>query len=495
MPALRVRATHTPVRSPLNTARFPPSPVIIAPTPRTFTFAGHNQVSASPSHSPSKSPFEHDLRAVDLSRSSPSTPVSLRDVECRSAPPQSTFSRIVFPVSETKSSSPARQMPYPTSRAGTPIEERRPKKGDDDYVKRPENSFILFRRQCCEDLAAASALPSPASASTAPKKHRQADLSRTISQRWKALSPEERSHWEALANEKKREHEQLHPNYVYRPRRTGAKNRSSVPSAAEPASISMQSSAPPLQATEFVLPRAPAHSATAPTSLPIQASLAHAQSTSVPGAGDSGDDPMSLMAMMLELQRGVENQTGGFDYVPTKFGIFEPSSLLPPPPPAAVGGALLSPASSADSSPYTLCTSFPPSVFTSTSFADTQPPAAPPDDMGLGLYEPAASTQAVGDSVSGYEYTQQAPAWFVSSPWSSELCRPAAGDFELTQISGVQLAFPGGETVFQLPGGDAEFEFIALQREDAKSVDGEFNMNAPDFSSGASFEDVFSLRA
>ncbi|KAH9991886.1 hypothetical protein BJV77DRAFT_906672, partial [Russula vinacea] len=31
------------------------------------------------------------------------------------------------------------------------ISERRPKKGDEDYIKRPENAFILFRRKCCED--------------------------------------------------------------------------------------------------------------------------------------------------------------------------------------------------------------------------------------------------------------------------------------------------------------------------------------------------------
>ena len=29
--------------------------------------------------------------------------------------------------------------------------ERRPKKGDDDYIKRPENAFILFRRRKCEE--------------------------------------------------------------------------------------------------------------------------------------------------------------------------------------------------------------------------------------------------------------------------------------------------------------------------------------------------------
>ncbi|KAJ7753329.1 hypothetical protein DFH07DRAFT_692609, partial [Mycena maculata] len=81
---------------------------------------------------------------------------------------------------------------------------------------RLENAFILFRRKYCEDHALGLTTPS-ASISTPSSKLRQADLSKTISQQWKALSPEERSYWEALAKEKKREHEMLHPNYVYRP--------------------------------------------------------------------------------------------------------------------------------------------------------------------------------------------------------------------------------------------------------------------------------------
>jgi len=45
-------------------------------------------------------------------------------------------------------------------------------------------------------------------------------LSKTISQQWKALSADERLYWEELAKEKKKEHEQMYPNYVYRPQRS-----------------------------------------------------------------------------------------------------------------------------------------------------------------------------------------------------------------------------------------------------------------------------------
>ncbi|KAJ7144444.1 hypothetical protein C8R44DRAFT_567707, partial [Mycena epipterygia] len=55
------------------------------------------------------------------------------------------------------------------------------------------------------------------------KKQRQANLSKMISQHWKALGPAQHGKWEALAKEKRREHEMLHPNWVYRPQRSSAK--------------------------------------------------------------------------------------------------------------------------------------------------------------------------------------------------------------------------------------------------------------------------------
>ena len=101
--------------------------------------------------------------------------------------------------------------------------DRRPKKGDEDYIKRPENAFILFRRKCCEDRQLAHE-EAAHSAEGPAKKQRQADLSKTISQQWKSLSPEERQYWEDLAKEKKKEHEMMYPNYVYRPQRTKGKD-------------------------------------------------------------------------------------------------------------------------------------------------------------------------------------------------------------------------------------------------------------------------------
>ena len=128
--------------------------------------------------------------------------------------------RTVSPVSLLPSSSTCHASPSSHKRRKSSVssDEHRPKKGDEDYVKRPENAFILFRRHCCEERQAAAE-----EADTPAKKQRQADLSKTISQQWKSLSAEERQVWEDRAKEKKKEHEQLHPNYVYRPQRSKGK--------------------------------------------------------------------------------------------------------------------------------------------------------------------------------------------------------------------------------------------------------------------------------
>jgi hypothetical protein len=194
----------------------PPTVSIIAPTPRAFTFP-INTGPFPPSHvspfsSPSASPFEPETR-------SPITPVSTPPL-VRTYTPSSELS------SPTSSSlySPSSHWRRRKSSTGSAIteSERRPKKGDGDYIKRPENAFILFRRKCVEDRLQAATDEAETSGSgekTKVKKQRQADLSKMISQQWKALSAEEKSHWEDLAKQKKKEHEEMYPNYVYRPQR------------------------------------------------------------------------------------------------------------------------------------------------------------------------------------------------------------------------------------------------------------------------------------
>jgi hypothetical protein len=116
-----------------------------------------------------------------------------------------------------------------------------PKKGDPDYVKRPENAFMLFRSKRAEEIALQRP-PSPVEnrfetvgnggkklskrAKMRGKRQRQAELSKLISSQWRALSAEDRAHWDALAREKKREHAEKHPDYVFRPQKKEPKKRS-----------------------------------------------------------------------------------------------------------------------------------------------------------------------------------------------------------------------------------------------------------------------------
>ncbi|KZT69139.1 hypothetical protein DAEQUDRAFT_738261 [Daedalea quercina L-15889] len=203
MPAYRTRETSSRPLEVATDAPHPPPPptvAIISPTPRAFTFPINNDVHFA---SPSSSPFEPDLKSV-----------------CTPPPPPRAFSPTSSIGSDASSilstpSARSSQASHKRRRStASDIVERRPKKGDEDYIKRPENAFILFRRKCCEDRQAADE-----AAEEPVKKQRQADLSKAISQQWKSLPAEERAYWEDLAKEKKKEHEAMYPNYVYRPQR------------------------------------------------------------------------------------------------------------------------------------------------------------------------------------------------------------------------------------------------------------------------------------
>ncbi|TFK63608.1 hypothetical protein BDN72DRAFT_861977 [Pluteus cervinus] len=208
MPALRTRDTH-PLEVTTD-APVLPALSIISPTPRTFSFPPtHNLSADSPYSSPSHTP--------DLYPPTCSSPTqymrTLSPIDTLCA----TGSQLPTPTSHKRRKSTS------TSMVSEMDHDRRPKKGDQGYIKRPENAFILFRRKCCEERQAA--LDEAAAEGAAPsKKQRQADLSKTISLQWKTLPTEERQYWEQMAKERKKEHEQMYPNYVYRPQRTREKD-------------------------------------------------------------------------------------------------------------------------------------------------------------------------------------------------------------------------------------------------------------------------------
>ncbi|KAG9308228.1 hypothetical protein JVU11DRAFT_12246 [Chiua virens] len=226
MPALRTRDTPSQSLEVITDTMHPPTLAILSPTPRAASFP-LNQTESCPYSSPISSPFEPDLRKLTLSPSKPTLVRTLSPVS-----PSETESCITSSRTSMFSTTPSTTSSLSTFPASPSSSHKRRKsstqKGDDDYIKRPENAFILFRRKCCEDRQAAQeeapAVDGPA------KKQRQADLSKTISQQWKALSPEERLYWEELAKEKKKEHEQMYPNYVIdlKGPRIGRERRESV---------------------------------------------------------------------------------------------------------------------------------------------------------------------------------------------------------------------------------------------------------------------------
>ncbi|KAJ7191759.1 hypothetical protein GGX14DRAFT_578631 [Mycena pura] len=71
-------------------------------------------------------------------------------------------------------------------------------------VRRPRNSFMLFRSWCCKENAHGRTQP-------------RANLNDSIRAQWKALSSEQREWWKARAEEEKKEHAARHPGYKYRP--------------------------------------------------------------------------------------------------------------------------------------------------------------------------------------------------------------------------------------------------------------------------------------
>ncbi|KAG1788723.1 uncharacterized protein HD556DRAFT_839359 [Suillus plorans] len=221
MPAFRTHDTPSQSLEVITDAIQPPTLAIISPTPRAFTFPV-DKSETCPYSSPANSPFEPDLRKLTLTPSHPTLVRTLSPLSPSSSTSQGSTSVFSSTSSFTLSSGPGSPSSHKRRKSSICSDiERRPRKGDEDYIKRPENAFILFRRKCCEERQQAQEEAVSAAYADAPtKKQRQADLSKTISQQWKALSAEERLYWEEQAKEKKKEHEQMYPNYVYRPQRS-----------------------------------------------------------------------------------------------------------------------------------------------------------------------------------------------------------------------------------------------------------------------------------
>jgi hypothetical protein len=243
-------STAAPLEVTTDATPAAPALTLTSATPLAFTFSSASAPAPYNSHLESYPAVHHHhslkpalrLQTPPLLRSpSPMSPAS---------PASDTSPVFSSPASSIAGRSPVRgESSHERSRSRSPLprpspakrrrstanahEESsvRPTKGDKDYVKRPENAFILFRRKCVEERLQEQEAAEAAAATSStpkPKRSRQADLSKMISQQWKGLTQEERTHWEDLAKEKKREHERLHPGYVYRPQRKEVKKPAPV---------------------------------------------------------------------------------------------------------------------------------------------------------------------------------------------------------------------------------------------------------------------------
>ncbi|KAG6370403.1 hypothetical protein JVT61DRAFT_12124 [Boletus reticuloceps] len=187
MPALRTRDTPSQSLKVIMDTIQPPSLAIVSPTSRAISFL-FNQTETIPYASPTSSLFEPDLRKLTLSPSKSTliTPISPSNTSSTTSSCTSVFP--TMPSMTSLSTFPALPSSSHKRRKSSTCSdlERQPKKGDEDYIKRPDSAFILCRRKCCEDRQAT--VEEAAAADGPTKKQRQADLSKTISQQWKALS-------------------------------------------------------------------------------------------------------------------------------------------------------------------------------------------------------------------------------------------------------------------------------------------------------------------
>ncbi|KAG6865501.1 hypothetical protein C0991_002100 [Blastosporella zonata] len=310
------------------------------------------------------------------------------------------------------------------------IVERRPKKGDNDYIKRPENAFILFRRKCCEDRQAAQEEAS----SDSLKKPRQADLSKTISQQWRSLSTDERQYWEQLAKEKKKEHEALHPNYVYRPQRAKDKNGRSI-SRKPKGRRGSECDEPDSDGVSFMVPVvAPHHrhhgrSASAPTPPPYQSIQVPNVYHMTPSCPTSPSTSPSLLPMISRRSSHPDHED------PMSFD-FHPSYTQP----SAFGGFEIQPSE------------FLQGMFSMAGLQTREslhPLDVSPEIMLLPAHQFPSPSSSVGTSSSG-----------PSSPYNGPLT-----PYSAMLPNGYDLPNEGS---FPAPGSQAEFDLMQRQQEDAQ---------------------------
>lgn len=88
-------------------------------------------------------------------------------------------------------------------------------KGHSNYIPRPKNAFILYRQHLHQFL-----FPKDKAMLGSQDSFKTNSLvSREIGRRWRSLSPQEKKHWQDLADNEKELHKEKYPGYKYVPRK------------------------------------------------------------------------------------------------------------------------------------------------------------------------------------------------------------------------------------------------------------------------------------
>lgn len=461
MPAFRTHDTPSQSLEVITDAIQPPTLAIISPTPRAFTFP-IDKSETCPYSSPANSPFEPDLRKLTLTPSHPTLVRTLSPLSPSSSTSQGSTSVFSSTSSFTLSSGPGSPSSHKRRKSSICSDiERRPRKGDEDYIKRPENAFILFRRKCCEERQQAQEEAVSAAYADAPtKKQRQADLSKTISQQWKALSAEERLYWEEQAKEKKKEHEQMYPNYVYRPQRSKDKKGKKSKRGEFEHETDCESS------ISFVLPLSPptvmkhGRSASAPTPPPARQTI-QVPTVYMPSCPTSPSLLPMISRRASHPDHGMNSSASQFDFLPQQqfshpnaymsgvdangfyHGMFEnpsaphPLSISTDMSMLQASQQMVSPVSSiasasscAHSGPYTPINCMPPAFSYHEDLASC---------MNDGELDSPMSGSPLDNVHFGYpEYS-----WEGQGAWESHSDLLAGDEFDLSAIPPIQLGMPG----------------------------------------------------
>lgn len=194
---------HSPALSASNHRHHPYGP---GPSSRSRSNTTHSDFSGI---------SDSDVGSMDLDFDELESEVYASSVGSIGPHPDFSFGTNAFPLAPPTSAKPT-GLP-----AGSKPKVSHARKTPEGHVKRPPNAFILFRSHCCAPTADPGQLDAPGT----PNAQQLQDLgitdhrhiSRIVSHLWRSLKPEEKSYWVTRASAKKVEHQQMYPDYRYKP--------------------------------------------------------------------------------------------------------------------------------------------------------------------------------------------------------------------------------------------------------------------------------------